>query len=164
MHRHYLLGLVVSSLAIAVACSSTSSTDDGGTDASNDASNGNDGAPTDSAVKDSTTSDASDAGGDGATTFTLTIKNYLAWCNVTVDDGGVTTQASQTIQFAPNTTVNLHGDTANSGAFYWGYWQGATVADGGEITNKDVSVTMSADETVHACCPDNGQQLTQCTF
>jgi hypothetical protein len=174
----FLFGLS-GSIAIAAACSTSPTTDDGGTqDATNDVTQ-QDSSNKDSSTQDSakdvaadTTSDtgSTDAGsdGDGAVQLTLTINDYISWCSVTVNGGTPSTGNPQTYMFAPNTMVTVHGDTANSSAFYWGYWGNVApdggLADGGEDLGKTVSFTITRDMTLNACCPDLNQPLTQCTF
>ena len=153
-------------LGLISACSSDNNPADGGPgDASNDTTTQKDSASdvtqgtdtgTDSAPTDSSTKDASD-GGSG---FTLTINDYLNWCSVTVNGGTPSTAATQTFQFAPDASVSLHGDTASSQSFYWGYWQSANLADGGKDTNMNVNITMSGDVSVLACCPVNNTPLS----
>jgi hypothetical protein len=177
MKRHNLFAVVFPSLAIAAACSSSPTTDDGGTDATNDVTQQNDSSTNDSATKDgalndSASNDASDATAsdatDGAANFTLTIKNYIGWCSITVNGGTPSTAGTQTFQFAPNTSVTVHGDTANASLFYWGYWGNVApdggLADGGEDLSMSVSFNITRDMTLNACCPDLNQPLTQCTF
>jgi len=155
-------------LGLISACSSDNSPADGGADAGNDVTTQKDAANdatqgtdtgTDATVKDSATdsptSDASDAG----LMYTLTINDYLSWCNVSVN-GGQTTSNPQPMQFAPDASVALHGDTANSNAFYWGYWQAPSLADGGKDTNMNVNITMNGDVTILACCPDLNTPLS----
>jgi hypothetical protein len=171
MKRIFFLGAVFSSLAIAAACSSGSSTEDGGTsDASNDTTQP-DSSKSDGSTSDGSTSDGST--GDAATDatsnqLTLTIQDYLGWCNVTVNDAGPNTGTAQTYAFGPDASVALHGDTANATLFYWGYWgnvnDGGMLSDGGQDINKDVNFNITGNVTLHACCPDNGQLLSQCTF
>lgn len=152
-------------LGLISACSNSNPADDGGAgdagndvttqkDATSDVTQGNDTGTTDAPVdapKDSTTSDASD-GGSG--NFTLTINDYLNWCNVSVN-GADAGSSPPTYQFAPDASVALHGDTKDSNVFYWGYWQAPNLADGGKDLNKDVSITMNGDVTILACCPFN---------
>ena len=171
MKRHFLLGAIfVSSLGVAGACSSGSSTGDGGTsDAANDTTTPDSSTP-DSGTKDATTTDSSatDASDASSNQLTLTVKDYLAWCNVTVNGGSPNTSTTQTYQFAPDASVVLHGDTASSNSFYWGYWgnvdDAGVLADGGRDLNKDVTFNINGNLTLNACCPDNGQPLSQCTF
>jgi hypothetical protein len=145
------------------ACSNSNPPADGGTDAGNDVTTGKDAgsdvtqgadAPVDSPAD--VTSDASD-GGSG--NFTLTINDYLSWCNVSVNgqDAG---NSPGTYQFAPDASVALAGDTANALSFYWGYWQAPNLADGGKDTNKNVNITMNGNVTVLACCPVNNTALS----
>jgi len=162
------------------ACSNSPSTNDGGTDAGNDVSSpkdaandvvfpsdsGNDSSAndssttdsstTDSSTKDSSTTDASDA---GPTQYTLTINDYLSWCNVSVNgvDAG---NNPPSYLFSPDASVALSGDTADTNFFYWGYWQAPTLGDGGKNTNMNVTIQMNGNVTVLACCPDNGTPLS----
>jgi hypothetical protein len=177
MRGYIFLGVVLCSASIAVACSSSSSgggttptdasqqkdasTNDGSTGNTNDGSTGN--------TDDGSTGNTDD-GSTGNTGPTLTIDDYISWCNITVNGGAVNTMGTQTYQIEAGTTVMLHGDTANAGAFYWGYWSEGddagvlTNTDAGLQTNKDISFTMNGDVHLHACCPDNGMPLSQCTF
>ena len=153
-------------LGLISACSNSNPSDDGGTgdagndvttqkDATNDVTQGTD-TGTDATPTDSST-DASD-GGSG--NFTLTINDYLNWCSVRVNGGDASTADPQTFQFPPDASVSLQGDTANSGAFYWGYWQSANIGDGGKDTSKDASVVMNGNVNVLACCPVNNTALS----
>ena len=157
-------------LGLISACGDNNSPADGGTDAGNDVTTQKDAAgdatkdvtaqdtgsdATSDAPSDSTTSDASDAG----SLFTLTINDYLSWCNVSVN-GADAGSSPPTYQFAPDASVALHGDTQNAGSFYWGYWQAPNLADGGKDTNKDVNITMNGNVTVLACCPINNTALS----
>ena len=144
-----------------VAANDAATTSDAPSEASSDASS-----------EASTTGDASDGGSnapdEGAPQVTLTINDYLNWCTVTVNGGSPSTQSPQSYTLAPNTTVTVHGDTASASSFYWGYWGNVAsdggLADGGEDLGKTVTFTITADTTLNACCPDNGQPLSQCTF
>jgi hypothetical protein len=156
-------------LGLISACSSSNPTDDGGSgDASNDLNTTKDtgsdvvqsndatsDAPVDAPVTDAK-ADASD-GGSG--NFTLTINDYLNWCNVSIN-GNDAGSSPQPMQFAPDASVALHGDTANSLSFYWGYWQAPGLGDGGKVTNMNVNVTMNGDVTILACCPVNTTALS----
>jgi hypothetical protein len=172
MKRYLFLGAVISYVAIVAACSSSSSgggttpTDAGqqkdGTTATNDS-----GGSTDDG---STGTDDGSTGTDSATSGgpTLTINNYLSWCAVTFNGGTPSTMGMQTIPLEAGTSVMLHGDTATDASFYWGYWGNTDMigmpADGGMDLNKDLSFTLTNSVTLNACCPDNGQPLSQCTF
>jgi len=84
------------------------------------------------------------------TQFTLTIDNYLGWCSVTVN--GTAYAGPRT--FPEGTVAALHGDTANATLFVWGFW---TRTDHGDHdTMMSTTVTMTANKTVFACCPDIG--------
>jgi hypothetical protein len=153
--------LALSWMGAVLACSASTPTTDGATDAGSDGSTG------DARNDVQTTEGGSDAAADGTTdasndvgnTYTLTINDYLSWCNVTVN-GGSPTSSPTPMQFAPNTQVSLHGDTANASLFYWGYWQAPGLTDGGKDTNMDVSITMTGDVTILACCPDLNTPLS----
>jgi hypothetical protein len=167
-------------LAIAMACSSSPTTDDGGPpDSTSDVKQQNDSSTNDTGTKDgsandSATNDASDGGtgndaSDGAGgELTLTINDYIGWCNVIVNGSTPSAMSTQTYMFAPNTSVTVQGDTASVSSFYWGYWgnvgSDGGLADGGEDLGKTVTFTITQDMTLNACCPDNGQPLSQCTF
>lgn len=152
-----------------VSTSDVETTDSGTTpptDAGSDVTSSNDSGSADSGGG---SSDASGDGGDGAAAqVTLTVHDYLNWCTVTVNGGTASTSDPQTYSFAPGTSVSAHGDTANASAFYWGYWGNVAadggLSDGGEDLGKTVTFTITHDMTINACCPDNGQPLSQCTF
>ena len=120
--------------------------------------------PTDSSTPmDSSVSDASDGG--SPTTFTLTIRDYLSWCSLKVNGGGASIADPQSFPgLAYDASVALNGVSASDASFYWGYWQGPGIGDGGQDLNQSVTLQITGDVTVHACCPDNGFPLTQCTF
>jgi hypothetical protein len=93
------------------------------------------------------------AGTGGPVTYTLTVQNYLNWCDVT--ENGTTYPASvpPVMSFAPGTVVDLN---AVAGQFFvWGYWTGT---DGDTTaahdTNMTTTVTMTSNKTILACCPD----------
>jgi hypothetical protein len=178
MNKRLLMLLCLSSSwVVATACSSSTTTDDGGPpDSTSDVQQQNDSSTKD-AAKDSATNDSSpnDAGNDandasdGAAQVTLTVHDFLSWCKVTVNGGSPSVADPQMYTFSPNTVVTAVGDTANVSAFYWGYWgnvapDGGSLDDGGEDLSKTVTFTITADTTLNACCPDNGQPLSQCTF
>jgi len=105
------------------------------------------------------TTAAPDLAGGG---FKLTLKNYLAWCDVTVD-GSAPSTANQTLTFPAGHIVNLTGDKA-SATFVWGYWRGTT-GDSGSTpydTSMNGTVVMSQDRTVQACCPFANAPNTPC--
>lgn len=172
MKRSLVLTSVFVSLGIAAACSSSPTTGDGGTsDATSDTTQQNDSSTQDSSTNDVSSNDVvttNDASDSSSGMLTLTIHDYLSWCNVTVNGGAVSTADPQTFMFAPNTMVTVAGDTASSAMFYWGYWGNVApdggLADGGEDTSKTVTFKITRDMTLNACCPDNGFPLSQCTF
>jgi len=168
MRRSFFIGAILSSLAVAAACSNASSPSDGGTDASNDVTQGDSSKPDGSATDAATDSSTSDAGDASSGQLTLTVKDYLNWCNVFVNDAGPSTADPQTYQFAPDASVALHGDTANTTLFYWGYWgnvnDAGALQDGGQDLGQDVKFNINGNVELHACCPDKGMPLTQCAF
>lgn len=94
------------------------------------------------------------AGTGGPTTYTLTITNYLGWCDLTENGtkypglGG----APPAMSFPPGTVVDL--SAVPNGLFIWGYWTGTDGDTGAHDTNMSTTVTMNGDKTVGACCPD----------
>ena len=167
-------------LGLISACSSDNSPADGGTDAStNDvttqADSGTDATQTTDTGTDVTAKDSpadapidvaksdaakTDAASDAGTRYTLTINDYINWCAVSVNGGQPSTADPQTFQFPPDASVQLHGDTASSQSFYWGYFQSANLADGGKDTNMDVTIQMNGNVNVLACCPLNNTALS----
>jgi len=91
--------------------------------------------------------------GEGGTTFTLKVEDYLSWCTVSINGGTGSITATQSLTFSPGTVVNLMADKASS-TFEWGYWVG-TAGDttSAHDTAMGTTVTMSGDKTVQACCP-----------
>jgi hypothetical protein len=83
--------------------------------------------------------------------FTLTLNNYLAWCSITEDGTALSPpMTTQSMSFPAGTVVDL--TAAPLTGFVWGYWTGTDSAS--PDTNMSATVTMSADKTVLACCPD----------
>ena len=95
---------------------------------------------------------------DAGATFTLTIHNYLGWCDITANGGPFTvnnvpmTIASKA--FAQGSIVALHG--APNGDFVWGYWTGTDHVVDGKDTNQSTTVTLDGDKTIMVCCPVSG--------
>jgi hypothetical protein len=113
----------------------------------------------DSAANDTGTTDATDAPSGPV----LTIKDYLSWCNVTVNGGTPGAAAVQNLPFDAGTQVTLHADTADNTMFVWGYWTGTSPTDaGGHDPNMDQMVTVNGNMTVQACCPLIGAPNTPC--
>ena len=98
----------------------------------------------------------------GGNTATLTIKNYLSWCTVSVSGGSATTTATQVLPFTRGSVVSLSGDKADP-TFVFGYWVG-TAGDTGPThdTSMATTVTMDGDKTVQACCPFASDPNTPC--
>jgi hypothetical protein len=98
----------------------------------------------------------------GSGTVTLTIDNYLAWCQVTVN-GTIVNPAAQveTVQVTPG-TVNLNAIPLPGSTFVWAYWIG-TAGDTSSThdTNETTTVNVTGPTTIKACCPDPG---STCTF
>ena len=93
-----------------------------------------------------------DGAADGPVLYTLTVQNYLDWCDVTEDGTVYPLSAPPVMSFPPSTVVNLN---ATPGAtFVWGYWTGT---DGdktsGHGKNMTTAVTMTSNKTILACCP-----------
>jgi hypothetical protein len=85
--------------------------------------------------------------------YTLTVQNYLDWCDVT--ENGTTYAASvpPATSFAPGTVVNLNA--APSAIFVWGYWTGTDGdTSAAHDMNMTTTVTMTSDKTIMVCCPD----------
>jgi hypothetical protein len=101
----------------------------------------------------SNNSPAQDGGGDGPLLYTLTVQNYLDWCDITENGSAYPAAVPPAMSFAPGTVVHL-GAAPNS-IFVWGYWTG-TDGDTGAApdTSMTTTVTMTSNKTVVACCPD----------
>jgi hypothetical protein len=104
------------------------------------------------------------AGGAGTSGFTLSIQNYLNWCNVTENGTAYDPPSEAPVMTYPaGTVVNLMGATASSSSFVWGYWVGT---DGDTTathdTNMTTTVTMTANKIVQACCPLTSAPTTPC--
>jgi hypothetical protein len=101
----------------------------------------------------SSTATKDSGAGDGPLMYTLTVSNYLDWCDVT--ENGTTYPASvpPVMSFAPGTVVNL--SAVPNAIFVWGYWTGTDGDTGaGHDMNMATTVTMTSDKTVAVCCPD----------
>jgi hypothetical protein len=101
----------------------------------------------------SNNSPVQDGGGDGPLLYTLTVQNYLDWCDITENGSAYPAAVPPAMSFAPGTVVHL-GAAPNS-IFVWGYWTG-TDGDTGAApdTSMTTTVTMTSNKTVVACCPD----------
>jgi List-Bact-rpt repeat protein len=86
--------------------------------------------------------------------FSLRLLNYITWCTVQVNGAPVADMTSQTLTFAPGTQVQLNATP--DATFMWGYWRGTDgdVGAPGFDPNMATMVTMNANKTVQACCPD----------
>jgi hypothetical protein len=107
------------------------------------------------------------AGAGGAGCVNLTVKNYLAWCSVSVAGGTASINESQTVCVPPG-TVNLSAsarqgfDLSNAP---WHDTDGDTgQGDPGTLTGSGQTATRSTTETVGSsadcvwvCCPTHGQ-------
>jgi hypothetical protein len=104
------------------------------------------------------------AGGAATSGFTLTIQNYLSWCNVTENGTAYDPPAqAPAMTFPAGTVVNLMGATANSTNFLWGYWVGTDGdTSASHDTNMTTTVTMTSNKVVQACCPLTSAPTTPC--
>lgn len=89
-----------------------------------------------------------------AAMVTLTVKNYLSWCSVTIENGSPSSAASQTVMVPAGSVVHLNAVKLND-TFVFGYWFGT---DGDTSAAHDTNMTttatvMDANKTVQACCP-----------
>jgi hypothetical protein len=141
-----LLALTLLSLSLTIGCGSSTSpptTGSGGSGATGGASaTGGSGAAGTTGA----------AGQGGPVMYTLTVQNYLNWCDVT--ENGTTYPASvpPAMSFASGTVVNLNA--APGSLFVWGYWTGTDGATGtGHDTQMATTITMTSDKTILACCP-----------
>ncbi|HVV53634.1 MAG TPA: hypothetical protein VHO06_28520 [Polyangia bacterium] len=98
------------------------------------------------------------SGGTGGTTgtgttYTLTVTNYLGWCDLTENGTAYPAGAPAAMSFPAGTVVDL--TAAPNSIFVWGFWTG-TDGDTGAAhdTSMATTVTMTADKTVAACCPE----------
>ena len=83
---------------------------------------------------------------------TLTIDNYLSWCNVEV--GNLAPSGGATVTLSERLGSTVFVDANPKAGFLWGYWTGT---DGDTTAAHDKSqlttVTMTTDKSVLACCP-----------
>jgi len=101
-------------------------------------------------------SGATDAGAaDGPVTYTLTVKNYFGWCDVTENGTTYAAGVPPATSFPKDAVVNLKA--VPNAIFVWGYWVGT---DGDTTaahdTNMVTTAKMDSSKTVYACCPDPG--------
>ena len=93
-----------------------------------------------------------DGAADGPVLYTLTVQNYLDWCDVTENSTVYPASVPPVMSFAPGTVVNVNAEAAT--VFVWGYWTGT---DGDTTSAHDTSmtttVTMTSNKTILACCP-----------
>jgi hypothetical protein len=89
---------------------------------------------------------------------TLTVNNYLNWCDITVAGKNYVASVPPPTMYPAGTVVNVSGDTTNAQFFVWAYWKGTDGDLGpGHDKAKVTKVTLNADATICACCPLNGQ-------
>ncbi len=92
-------------------------------------------------------------GTGGPAMYTLTVQNYLSWCDVTENGALYAASAPPAMSFPAGTVVDL--TAVPNTIFVWGYWTGT---DGDTSAGHDMSmsttVKMDGDKTVMACCPD----------
>ncbi len=98
----------------------------------------------------------------------LTVRNYLAWCSVSVNGGTASTASEQTVNVAPG-VINLSATPAPSGVgtsnFILGLWHDTDGDSGagetGNVTGSGPTAVSTTTETVVAgtpgciwiCCP-----------
>ena len=100
-------------------------------------------------------------GGD-AGCVTVNVYNFLSWCSVSVNGGGFSTAASQTVCVSPG-SVPLEAEAKNGtfklGPDPWLYISGAGGTDSGEPGTIDAGVSGatvvvgSSPGCVLVCCP-----------
>ena len=92
---------------------------------------------------------AGTAGIGGPVKYTLTVQNYLNWCDVTENGTKYAASVPPAMSFAPGTVVNLNA--IPNFIFVWGYWTGT---DGDTSATHDMNmtttVTMTSDKTILA--------------
>jgi hypothetical protein len=154
--RHSLLFAAL----LVVGCSGSSNEGDGG-GPPNDSGNPNEdagGNGNDSGIDAGTESDAgmdagvSDAGPTDAGPVTLTVKNYKAWCAVSIDGGAFSKAASQTVDVGLG-IVPLAAKPASK-TFILGLWHLTTGDTGsGDLGTIDAGVSYTtADVTTSSAC------------
>lgn len=107
-----------------------------------------------------------EGGGDSAGgNVTLTVKNYLAWCSVTINGGTASKGASLTASVAAGSTATIVATPA-SAAFAIGTnpWFGVAQNDGGAAPGTDngtgvtetttATVVVAGNQCVSVCCGD----------
>ena len=143
-HRILVLVLSTSMAALGLAhCSSDDSTkNDGGSDASSQP---------DTSKSDGSTTDAAGGGAQ------LKVKNFLSWCDVSVNGGAASATATQTVTVTPG-TIPL-SMTAGAG-FILGDWHHTTgdqgSGDPGTVSNGTSTTSVDVDgggACVWVCCP-----------
>ena len=138
--RTALLAFAMLSVPVAAGCGSVTKAPDSGTAGSGGSTgtggrNGSGGGAT-----------------DGPLLYTLTVQNYLDWCEVTENGTAYGPSVPPVMSFASGTVVNLNATAATG--FVWGYWTG-TDGDTASAHDKSMSttVTMTSNKTILACCP-----------
>jgi hypothetical protein len=151
----------------------TADSGNGGTDASHADGGQGDTGSVDSGVPDSGAADASqggpdagssDAGSSDAGCLTLTVKNTLVWCSISVGTGTASSASEQTV-CVPAGTVDLAATPKNS-SFILGPWhhtsgdQGygdpGNVTGTGSTARSTTTVVVSGATCVWICCPFTG--------
>jgi hypothetical protein len=140
-----LFGLAMLSLSVAAGCGSSSPYPGSGT-------GGSVGTGGSTGTGGTTGTGGRDGAADGPGVYTLTVQNYLDWCDVTENGTVYPVSVPPVMSFAPGTVVNLNAAAATG--FVWGYWTGT---DGDTTSTHDKSmattVTMTSNKTILACCP-----------
>ncbi len=92
----------------------------------------------------------------------LTLKNYLSWCSVSVDGGAASTTGVQTVPVTVGNTVALVAEPASTsftlGANTWHHTDGDTGGgEPGTVIESPLSstahLTITGSQCVAVCCP-----------
>jgi len=170
-------GIAAFAVAGAVACSSSSSpastsSDAATSDATGSGSTSGGSSGSSSGGAEDTGAPPADGSAEATTTaeggggnVTLTVKNYLLWCSVTINGGTASTAATVTASVAPGSMATIVAKPA-SAAFAIGTnpWFGVTQNDGGAAPGTDVgtgatetttaTVVVTGNQCVSVCCGD----------
>lgn len=154
MIRHTLLffSVIAATAGLALDCSNSDSGTAGG-----------DGGAAGSSSGSSSDSGGPDGGCSGATPVSLTVKNFLMWCSVSVAGGAASSAPVQTMCVAAG-TVNLSASANASfelGAAPWhgtsgdhGSGDPGTVTGSGQSAQSATTVSVSGTSAcVAVCCP-----------
>ena len=105
---------------------------------------------------------ANDAGSDAGSPPNLTVKNYLAWCSVSVNGGATSPAAVQAVNVPPGTIPLTHVALAGFKLGLWHHTSGDTDGGGdpGTVTGSGQSASSATTVVVGGtpacvwvCCP-----------